>query len=117
MVSFRLTVLSLLRIRSPPKGSVQIGSITSGSPFIISTSRADKVIIGKFCSIAADVVMIPSLGHIPPSKHRHYRVLTYPLARLIKSGWQEHYELPDLRNFITVGNDVWIGARVIILPG
>jgi acetyltransferase-like isoleucine patch superfamily enzyme len=102
-----------------PKGNVQIGKHTSGIPFIMSYSKTDRVIIGKFCSIAAGVVMIPSVGHVPPEGLWNFRVSTYPLARLRRKGWQSQYSLPNegKGNFVLVGNDVWIGARAIILSG
>lgn len=117
MVSLRSIVLSMLRAQKPPKGQVQIGAFSSGTPFVISNLKSDRVIIGKFCSIAPDSVMIPSVGHIPPREYEKYRVSTFPLARLKKDGWRKTYELPNEEGLIVVGNDVWIGARAIILSG
>ena len=119
MVSFRSALLNILRMQDIPKGNVWIGKHTSGIPFIMSYSKTDRVIIGKYCSIAAGVIMIPSVGHVPPQKYRNYRVSTYPLARLSKKGWQPQYSLPNegKGNFVIVGNDVWIGAGAIILSG
>jgi virginiamycin A acetyltransferase len=119
MVSLRSILLNILRIQDIPKGNVQIGKHTSGTPFVMSYSKTDKVVIGKFCSIAAGVVLIPSVGHVPPERFRNFRVSTYPLARLSKEEWKPQYSLPNegKGNFVLVGNDVWIGARAIILSG
>lgn len=117
MVSLRSIILNMLRMQRPPKGPVQIGAFSRGTPFIFSFLKNDSVVIGKFCSIAADVVMIPTVGHIPPHDYRKYRVSTFPLAYLKKNGWRESYSLPNENASIIVGNDVWIGARAIILSG
>jgi len=117
MVSLRSIILNMLRIQRPPKGSVQIGAFTAGNPFIISFFKGDRVIVGKFCSIGADVVMIPTVGHIPPRGYDSYRVSTFPLAQLKRGAWRESYSLPNETGTIIVGNEVWIGARAIILSG
>jgi acetyltransferase-like isoleucine patch superfamily enzyme len=117
MVSIKSVILNILRAQMPPKGKIQIGAFTSGTPFIISPLRSDNVTIGKFCSIAADSVIIPNNGHIPPSGYDKYRVSTFPLARLKKNGWRSEYSLPNEAGSVVVGNDVWIGTRAIILSG
>ena len=117
MVSIRFVILNFLRGHMPPKGKVRVGAFTSGTPFILSPLKSDSVTIGKFCSIAADSVMIPTIGHIPPRGYDKYRVSTYPLAKLKKDGWRDSYSLPNEAGSIAVGNDVWIGARAIILSG
>lgn len=117
MVGVRTIVLNLLRVQKPPKGQVQIGPFTSGLPFIISFFRNDKVRVGKFCSIAANTVLIPSGGHIPPRGYEKFRVSTFPLATLKRNGWRKEYELPDKEGIIMIGNDVWIGAGALILSG
>jgi virginiamycin A acetyltransferase len=108
--------MNLLRMQNPPKCSVQVGAHTSGVPYIIAAARTDRVVIGKYGSIAHGVVLIPNNGHIPPLEYRRYRVSTYPMARLGKKGWLPKYALPE-KTFIVIGNDVWIGANAIILPG
>ena len=117
LVGFKFVLLNLLRGRLPPKGQVQIGEFTSGTPHIISPLRSDRVVIGKFCSIAADSALIPNNGHIPPRGYDKFRVSTFALARLKKNGWRDKYSLPDESGSIIVGNDVWIGAKAMILSG
>lgn len=94
-----------------------MGKFSGGTPFIISHLTHERVEIGKFCSIAAGVVMIPMVGHIPPREHRTRRISTFPLARLKRNGWKEKYALPNEAGSVVVGNDVWIGTRAIILSG
>jgi acetyltransferase-like isoleucine patch superfamily enzyme len=104
-------------MKSMPLGSVEIGDYTSGIPLVISRVAANIVRIGKFCSISPEVTIVPSLGHIPSYKeNRNYRVSTYPLHDLC-GGWKAEYDLPGDKNFVVVGNDVWIGTKAILLPG
>ena len=110
----RLILESLLRMRSIPLGSINIGDYTTGMPLVIS--RAPNIVsIGKFCSISPEVTIIPSLGHVPSyEKNRNCRVSTYPLHDLC-GGWQSKWDLPGDANFVVVGNDVWIGANAVIM--
>ncbi len=116
IIRLRVIVESLVRTRSIPKGSIEIGEHTTGIPLVIS--RIDNIVrIGKFCSIAPEVTIIPALGHIPSGKeYRHFRVSTFPLA-ILCGEWKSDWDLPGARNQVIVGNDVWIGARAILLPG
>ena len=112
-----MVLLNLLRIQHPPKCSVQIGKHTTSIPYIISAQRTDRVVIGKYCSIAHGVILMAHQGHIPPPEYREYEVATYPMALVGKHGFHSSYYLPDKRNFIVIGNDVWIGVNAIIFPG
>ena len=72
----------------------------------------DKLIIGKFCQIAAGVEFIMN-----GANHQMNALSTYPFYIL---GWEQ--ELPDMADLsmkgnTVVGNDVWIGQNVTILPG
>ena len=72
----------------------------------------DKLIIGKFCQIAAGVEFIMN-----GANHQMNALTTYPFYIL---GWeQEPPTLEDLpcKGDTVVGNDVWIGQNVTILPG
>lgn len=119
MVSLKLILYNILQLRRFPRWcTVKIGKHLHGAiPYIISSEPTDKVVIGKYCSIARGVILIPHPGHIPPKEYSDYRVSTYPLFFLLKQGFPSRYFLPEKRNFIIIGNDVWIGANVIILPG
>lgn len=73
----------------------------------------DKLIIGKFCQIAAGVEFVMN-----GANHRMNAATTFPFY--IFEGWEESVpplsELPNKGDTV-VGNDVWIGQNVTILPG
>ncbi len=74
---------------------------------------ADKLIIGKFCQIAAGVNFIMN-----GANHQMNAVSTFPFY--IFEGWQQDVpllcEMP-LKGDTVIGNDVWIGQNTTILPG
>lgn len=73
----------------------------------------DKLIIGKFCQIAAGVNFVMN-----GANHQMNCVSTFPFY--IFEGWDQEVpplsEMP-LKGDTIVGNDVWIGQNVTILPG
>lgn len=73
----------------------------------------DKLRIGKFCSIASGVEFIMNGGN-----HLSDALSAYPFA-IFGQGWEHAMEgrtYPN-RGDITVGNDVWIGYRAVIMAG
>ena len=74
----------------------------------------DKLIIGKFCAIAKGVEFIMN-----GANHRMCGVSTYPF-NIMGGGWERSApsmeDLP-LKGDTVVGNDVWIGQNVTVLPG
>ena len=75
--------------------------------------NADKLIIGKFCQIAAGVEFVMN-----GANHQMNAVTTFPFYTL--EGWDMQppaaSDLP-LRGDTVIGNDVWIGQNAVILPG
>jgi phosphonate metabolism protein (transferase hexapeptide repeat family) len=71
--------------------------------------------IGKFCAIAAQVrVGAPNHPMERPSQHR----FTYCPEYYDASATRDHEFFRDRRDArVTIGNDVWIGHAVIVLPG
>ncbi len=75
----------------------------------------DKLIIGKFCSIACGAKFI-----FTSANHTLKSLSTYPFpiffdewnldAKSITSAW-------DNKGDIVIGNDVWIGYEAVIMPG
>lgn len=75
----------------------------------------DKLIIGKFCSIACGAKFI-----FTSANHTLKSLSTYPFpiffdewnldAKNITSAW-------DNKGDIVIGNDVWIGYEAVIMPG
>lgn len=92
---------------------------------IIRFSNKGSIKVGKYCSIAKDVVFLVESG-----QHKLTNVTTSPLhARLYKindevkigSKSQKRYkwdqELAQSKGPIIIKNDVWIGTRAIIQSG
>ncbi len=73
----------------------------------------DKLIIGKFCMIATDVVFIMN-----GANHLTDAVTTYPFAAFgdAWSGAMEGKSYPHKGNTV-IGNDVWIGNGATIMTG
>jgi virginiamycin A acetyltransferase len=72
----------------------------------------DKLVIGKFCSIAADVRFIMNGGNHPTDWFT-----TFPFP-IFGNGWET--ALPErwpMKGDTIVGNDVWIGYGALIMPG
>ena len=74
----------------------------------------DKLIIGKFCAIGKGVEFIMN-----GANHRMCSITTYPF-NIMGGGWEKCTptldELP-LKGDTMVGNDVWFGQNVTVLPG
>ena len=73
----------------------------------------DKLIMGKFCQIAAGVEFVMN-----DANHQMNAVSTFPFYTL--EGWE--MEKPDASDMpfkgdTIIGNDVWIGQNAVILPG
>lgn len=89
-------------------GNIKIGRFTSlNSNVSVIGSSQTKVIIGKYTSIAPEVV-------IQSENHILNRLTTCPLNYFIKDSEDASTEP---KGDIVIGNDVWIGRRAIILPG
>ena len=74
----------------------------------------DKLIIGKFCAIAQGVEFIMN-----GANHRMNSVTTYPF-NIMGNGWEKatpNFEEFPFKGDTIVGNDVWIGQNVTIMPG
>ena len=73
----------------------------------------DKLIIGKFCQIAAGVEFVMN-----GANHQMSAVSTFPFYTM--EGWEQNppaeSDMP-LKGDTVVGNDVWIGQNATILPG
>lgn len=79
-------------------------------PFI-----GDRLVIGRFCAIAAGVRFIMN-----GANHAMSGLSTYPF-NIFGNGWEEGFDPEtwsrELRGDTVVGNDVWIGYDVSIMPG
>ena len=75
--------------------------------------NGDRLIIGKFCQIAAGVEFVMN-----GANHQMNAVSTFPFYTL--EGWNmETPAMADLplKGDTVIGNDVWIGQNAVILPG
>ena len=73
----------------------------------------DKLIIGKFCQIAAGVEFVMN-----GANHQMNAGSTFPFYTL--EGWNMNPPMPfdlPLKGDTVIGNDVWIGQNAVILPG
>ncbi|MFL5560215.1 MAG: CatB-related O-acetyltransferase [Gemmatimonadaceae bacterium] len=72
----------------------------------------DRLVIGKFCSIAAETCFIMNGGSHPTDW-----LTTYPFP-IFGEGWEA--AMPErwpTKGDTVVGNDVWFGYRALIMPG
>lgn len=74
----------------------------------------DRLVIGKFCAIGKGVEFVMN-----GANHRMDSFSTYPF-NIMGHGWEK--VAPDLKDLplkgdTVVGNDVWIGQNVTVLPG
>lgn len=93
-------------------GARLTGSVTLGAHSYFSfgvevyASKKFPITIGKFCSVATGVCIISSHHHNPTT------IANYPITERM-FGIQDEPSGGE----IVIGNDVWIGARAVILPG
>ena len=75
----------------------------------------DRLVMGKFCSIACGAVFLFTSAH-----HALGSLSTYPFP-IFYEAWDtpvsEITEAWDNRGDIVIGNDVWIGYEAVILSG
>ena len=74
----------------------------------------DKLIIGKFCAIAKGIEFVMN-----GANHRMNSVTTYPF-NIMGHGWEAFtpsLEQLPLKGDTVIGNDVWIGQNVTVMPG
>jgi lipopolysaccharide transport system ATP-binding protein len=90
---------------------VTIGAYQSGSmPRIHKWTNKYTLTIGKFCCMAEGVNIIID------GNHRLDWVSTFPLSRLLLNDFSNTGH-PAGKGNMSIGNDVWIGMNVLILPG
>ncbi len=96
---------------SKPLGTVAIGQHTYGKPKILSLSRDNVLVIGKYCSIGDDVTFIGIGG-----QHTYKHVANFPLFSQTKYS-PDWSQIEECRGTPTIiGNDVWIGKGATIMP-
>lgn len=71
-----------------------------------------KLVIGKFCAIAAETRFIMT------GDHKLDAISTYPFP-IFGNGWESSFNIHDLpvKGDIIVGNDVWFGYDSLVMNG
>lgn len=101
-------------VPATPRLGYERGDHTYGFPQVLFQNQG-KFKIGKYCSIAKDVVIVLGAGHNTKV------ITTYPFFTLrnlrgkLKINRKNSGLKPDPN--VTIGNDVWIGYGVTILGG
>jgi acetyltransferase-like isoleucine patch superfamily enzyme len=99
---------------------MKVGKYTYGQPKIHSWGEKDdkgcpaaKLVIGNFCSIAANCNVY--LG----GNHRTDWVTTYPFGHIHTKNFNNFNGVghPSTKGDVIIGNDVWIGNNVTIMSG
>lgn len=80
------------------------------------TDETDRLIIGKFCSIASGVKFM--MGGT--QGHTYEWIASYPLD-FLEEDFDGYKSVPpkaqNLKGDTVIGNDVWIGVEAMIMPG
>jgi virginiamycin A acetyltransferase len=95
---------------NPEFSKYSIGEFSYGEPKILSWGEQETLKIGKFCSIAPDVTILLS------GEHRIDWITAFPFSSLFKE-FQHFSGHPASKGNVTIGNDVWIGTKSLILSG
>lgn len=75
----------------------------------------DRLVIGKFCSIASGTKFIMGAAN-----HRISSVTTYPFhvfGGLWSENTPDHLSQLPFKGDTVVGNDVWLGRECVVMPG
>lgn len=96
--------------RSPRYSAYSIGDYSYGHPQILFPNDKATLKIGKYVSIANDVIIM--LG----GEHRPEWVSTYPF-NILYPEFNYVKGLPTTKGNVTIGNDVWIGRQALIMSG
>ena len=94
------------------RSGTEVGNISLGDYSYISGPRSyvEDAIIGKFCSIARQVV-------IGVSGHNYEWVTTSPIITSKEYGFVKNDVSEPQKTMPIIGNDVWIGMNAIIMRG
>jgi acetyltransferase-like isoleucine patch superfamily enzyme len=93
-------------------GVMVVGSHTYGCPAVqVYRGSERRVIIGKYCSIGPNVVIVT--GGIHPTDW----VSTFPLRAHFNVSGAFADGMPTSKGDVTIQSDVWIGTDALILSG
>lgn len=100
----------IARLQSPDS-RVLVGEFTYGSPRFRLWGEQERIVIGKFCSIADGVTIFGG------GEHRADWVTTFPLRVAFDDPLAFQDGHPASKGETKIGNDVWIGYGATILSG
>lgn len=91
-----------------PRVDIGHGTYGIGEKTFLLFRDDDRVVIGKYCSVAYGVTIVAS------GEHNFRGVANYPFAAVFEENVDR-----DTRSKgnVNIGNDVWLGANVTILSG
>jgi acetyltransferase-like isoleucine patch superfamily enzyme len=94
------------------QGAEVCGNVTIGdySYIVGPNTYVEEAVIGKFCSIARNVI-------VGPYNHDYHWVSTHPFVYSTFYGFLKHDQPGVQKSAPVIGNDVWIGMNSIILRG
>lgn len=91
-----------------PRVSVGVGTYGVGEKTVLLFRDDDRVVVGKYCSVAYGVTIVAS------GEHNYRGVANFPFAAVF-SGDVDRDTFS--KGPVRIGNDVWIGANATILSG
>jgi chloramphenicol O-acetyltransferase type B len=91
-----------------PRVSVGLGTYGVGEQTVLLFRDDDRVVIGKYCSVAYGVIIIAS------GEHNYRGIANFPMAAKLKGDVDRD---TISKGPVRIGNDVWIGANATILSG
>lgn len=111
MILTKLLWTHLVSKFKKPLGTLEIGKPLHGTPpIILSFGSADKVTIGKYCSIAPNVTIVAASG-----QHVMNITLFPDMTHAIGGPKSKKKDITLKKKEVKIGNDVWIGTGAIIL--
>lgn len=91
-----------------PRVSIGVGTYGVGEQTVLLFRNDDRVVIGKYCSVAYGVTIVAS------GEHNYRGVSNFPFAAVLKGDVDRD---TFSKGPVRIGNDVWIGANATILSG
>jgi acetyltransferase-like isoleucine patch superfamily enzyme len=121
MRDFLVRLYTALKLRRRPhgrrisplatlKGDVSMGKYSYVSSFADIRGIGSATRIGNYCSVARGVKILSS-GQV----HSLAAISTFPFYLIDRS--LKRADFMALKGDVVIGNDVWIGADAIVLPG
>lgn len=91
-----------------PRVSVGLGTYGVGEKTALLFRNDDRVVIGKYCSVAYGVTIVAS------GEHNYRGAANFPFAAVFQGDVDRD---TFSKGPVRIGNDVWIGANATILSG